>query len=318
MSEVPQMSNIPGKMARPSRIARVSFLFLAAGLLLVLVVAGCTGGKPLGTEPDSGNQVGKSLAAEVSGSIAVSGSTALQPLVQQAAEDFMGKNPKARIVVTGGGSGTGLSQVVQGQVNIGNSDVFAEEKQGIDASKLKDHRVCVVGFAIVVNPETAVDTLTKEQVIGIFSGNIGNWKEVGGLDTPIVVVNRPESSGTRATFNKYAMDGAEEGEAGITEDSSGAIKKIIAETPGTISYLALSYVDDSVKALKYDGVEPTEENITSGDYPVWSYEHMYTLGEPEGLTASFIQHMLGDEVQKNLVPKLGYISITGMKVSRNP
>jgi phosphate transport system substrate-binding protein len=83
-----------------------------------------------------------------------------------------------------------------------------------------------------------------------------------------------------------------------------------------VSYLALSYVDDSIKTLKLDGKEPTVENITSGEYPVWSYEHLYTLGEPEGVAAAFIEYMLSDDVQDNLVSELGYIPITEMKVSR--
>ncbi|HHW18206.1 MAG TPA: phosphate ABC transporter substrate-binding protein [Firmicutes bacterium] len=273
-------------------------LLLVVGLVASLVLVGCSG--------------------TVSGTIVASGSTALQPLVQQAADKFMAKNPKARITVNGGGSGTGLSQVAQGQVNIGMSDIFAEEKEGIDASQLKDYKVAVVGFAIVVNPDVKVDNLTQEQVVGIFTGKIKNWSEVGGQDLPIVVINRPKSSGTRATFKKYALGGVEEAETAMTEDSSGQVKKIVSETPGAISYLALSYVDNSVKALKFDGNAPTVENITTGKYPIWSYEHLYTKGEPTGLTKAFIQYMLSQEVQNDLVTKLGYIPITSMKVTRNP
>lgn len=252
------------------------------------------------------------------GSITASGSTALQPLVQQAAERFMSKNPGARIIVTGGGSGTGLSQVAQGQVDIGNSDIFAEEKPGIDASTLKDHRVAVVAFAVVVHPSNPVDNLSTDQLVAIFTGKTANWKDVGGKDMPIIVVNRPKSSGTRATFNRYALMGAQEAETGLIEDSSGQVKKIVSETPGAISYLAISYVDSSVKALKVNGVAPTVENVTHGTYPVWSYEHMYTKGEPAGLTKAFLDYMLSPEVQNDLVPKLGYIPVTSMMVTRNP
>lgn len=273
--------------------------YLAIILLILSILAGCAKG--------------------VEGSITCSGSTALQPLVQQAAEKFIAKNPRARIVVNGGGSGTGLSQVSQGQVDIGNSDIFAEEKQGIDASKLKDTRVAVVAFAAVVHPSNKVDNLTKEQLIGIFTGKIKNWKEVGGEDLPIVVVNRPKSSGTRAAFQKYALDGAEEAESGLTEDSSGQIKKIVSGTKGAISYLATSYVDQTIKAVRFNGVEPTVENVTTGKYPIWSYEHMYSrLDATTGLTKAFLEYMLGPEVQNDLVPKLGYIPITAMKVTRNP
>lgn len=255
---------------------------------------------------------------EISGSITAVGSTALQPLVKEAADQFMAKNQNAKIQVQGGGSGTGLTQVSQGGADIGNSDLFAEEKLPADQAKqLTDHKVCVVGFATVANTKVKVDNLSKRQLVDIFTGKITNWKDVGGGDMKIVIINRPKSSGTRATFKKYALDGAEEAEGKtLTEDSSGTVRKTVAETEGAVSYLALSYLDNSVKALKYEGVEPVKDNITSGKYPIWSYEHMYTKGEAKGLTKAFLDYIMSDDVQKNLVPRLQFISISDMKTSR--
>lgn len=280
---------------------------LATGLLGATLVAAA-----LAT---TGSFAGPSYAA--SGSITSMGSTALQPLVEQAANQFMAKNPGARILVQGGGSGTGLAQVAQGGCDIGNSDIFAEEKAGIDAKALVDHKVAVVGFAVVVNKAVTVKNLTQQQLIDIYSGKITNWKEVGGPNMNIVLVNRPKSSGTRATFKKYALKGIEEA-AGValTEDSSGTVRKTIAETRGAIGYLALSYIDSSVRALNFNGVAPTKANITNGKYPIWSYEHMYTKGKPTGLKKEFLDYMVSSEVQKALVPKLGYIPVSEMKVSR--
>lgn len=283
-------------------------------LVLVTALAGC-GSKPAeGNQGGSGSQVAGS-ANDLSGSITISGSTALQPLVEEAAAEFMAEHENAQISVQGGGSGTGLSQVFQGAVNIGNSDIFAEEKDGLDASQLVDHKVAVVGFAVVVNPANTLDSLSKDDLIKVFTGKVTNWKELGGPDEKIVLVNRPKGSGTRAVFKAYALDGNEEAE-GITQESSGAVRQTVAQTKGAISYLALSYVDGSIKALEIDGVAPTEENITSGKYPVWSYEHMYTRGEPTGLTKAFLDYMLSDAVQKDLVPKSGYIPVTAMQVER--
>ncbi len=250
-------------------------------------------------------------------SITAMGSTALQPLVEQAANKFMDKKPDARVLVQGGGSGTGLTQVAQGGANIGNSDIFAEEKSDINAKQLVDHKVCVVGFAAVVSPKVTIKNVSQKQLIDIFSGKITNWKDVGGPDMKIVIINRPKSSGTRATFKKYALNGVEEA-AGVslTEDSSGTVRKTIAETPGAVGYLALSYVDASVQALEYNGVAPTIANITNGKYPIWSYEHMYTKGEPTGLTKEFLDYMMGPDVQGKLVSALGYIPVSEMKVSR--
>jgi phosphate transport system substrate-binding protein len=301
--------------------AKKSIVVVMAVLLIgLLVLAGCGKQATNQSQSSSSNQSqsqGSSQGSEVSGSITAAGSSALLPLVEQAASQYMSKNPNAKINVQAGGSGTGLKLVSEGSVDIGNSDIFAEEKLDADKAKeLVDHKVCVVGFATVVNPNVTVDNLTKQQLVDIFTGKITNWKEVGGNDQKIVILNRPTSSGTRATFKKYALDGKEEAQGiALTEESSGAIKKAIADTPGSISYLALSYVDGSVKALKLDGVEPTVENITSGKYPIWSYEHMYTKGEPTGLTKAFLDYMVSDEV-KSLVTELGYIPISDMKVSR--
>lgn len=286
------------------KIAIVITLFLA----VLLVVAGC-GNKGANRAPSN---------SENSGSITAAGSSALLPLVEEAASQFMSENPNAKINVQAGGSGTGLKLVSEGSVDIGNSDIFASEKLDADKAKeLVDHKVCVVGFATVINPNVKVDNVTKQQLIDIFTGKIKNWKELGGDDQKIVILNRPPSSGTRATFKKYALDGQEEAQGiSLTGENSGAIRKMVADTPGAISYLALSYVDSSVKALKLEGVEPTKENIISGKYPVWSYEHMYTKGEPTGLTKDFIEYMMSDKVRP-LIEKIGYISSSDMKVSRD-
>lgn len=299
-------------------VKKVKWL-LAAGCIVALLAtmpAGCSGqGQP---QPKEGAQkpAGQDTT-ELSGKVTAVGSTALLPLVEEAAKQFMSKHPKVQIGVQGGGSGTGLSQVASGAADIGNSDIFAEEKSGIDASKLVDTKVCVVGMAAVVNPKVTVDSLTKKQLIDIFTGKVANWKEVGGPDQKIAIINRAKGSGTRATFKAFALDGNEETAGAMEIDSSGQVKKTVAETPGVISYLALSYVDSTVKAIKIDGVEPTEENICNGKYPVWAYEHMYALGQPTGLKKAFLDYMLTGEVQNALVPKLGYIPATKMKVQRD-
>jgi len=254
---------------------------------------------------------------ELSGVISAVGSTALLPLVEEAGKQFMSNHKKVLLTVQGGGSGTGLSQVASGAAHIGNSDIFAEEKAGIDPEKLVDFKVCVVGTAIVINPGVTVDNLTKKQLIDIFTGEITNWKEVGGPDQNIVVINRAKGSGTRATFKKCALGGNEEAVGGMEMDSSGQVKKTVNETPGAISYLSMSYVDNTVKSVSLDGAGATMENICNGAYPIWAYEHMYTLGEPDRHVRAFLEYVLSDEVQSDLVLELGYIPITKMNVVRD-
>lgn len=249
-------------------------------------------------------------------SVTAVGSSALQPLVETVAEEFQQDRPGQFVNVQGGGSGTGLSQVQTGAVDIGNSDMFAEEKSGVDASELVDHRVAVIGITPVVNKEVGVDELTKEELKKIFLGEITNWQEVGGNDQEIVILNRATGSGTRDTFEKWVLDD-QNAIAAQEQDSSGMVRQIVSDTPGAISYLAFSYVTEDVDVLAIDGVNPTDENVTTNDWPIWSYEHMYTRGEPTGLTKEFMDYILSDDVQENLVGQLGYIPVSQMEVERD-
>ncbi|MCH4008799.1 phosphate ABC transporter substrate-binding protein PstS family protein [Companilactobacillus sp.] len=244
------------------------------------------------------------------------GSSAAQPLVELAGEEFTQNNPNQFVNVQGGGTGTGLSQIQQGAVDIGDSDLFAEQKSGIDSSKLIDHRICAVGMVPVVNKNVSVDTLTLKQLRQIFSGEITNWKQVGGEDLPITIINRADGSGTRAAFQADVMGNAQFVRA-QEQDSSGMVRQIVDNTKGSISYLAMPYLNNTVKTMKIDNVKPTIENIQNNKWKIWSYEHLYTNGEPTGMTKEFLDYIMTTHIQNNVVKKLRYVPIKEMKFQKD-
>ncbi|WP_053792242.1 phosphate ABC transporter substrate-binding protein PstS family protein [Apilactobacillus kunkeei] len=259
---------------------------------------------------------GSTSSSQASGDVSVVGSTALQPLVEQAAKDYQKDNSGVNISVQGGGSGTGLSQVQSKSVSIGNSDVFAENQSGIDASKLTDNKVAVVGMAPVVNKGVGVKNISLENLKKIFTGKITNWKELGGKNQKIDVINRVKGSGTRATFESNVLKGASAIQT-QEQDSNGAVKKIVSTTPGAISYLAFSFIDSSLQPLSIDNVAPTDKNVETNAWKIWSYEHMYTPKKADKNATKFIKYVESGKVQKTLVNKLGYISISDMKVTKD-
>ena len=305
--------------ASSSSFSRRSFVGLAASVsaLAGLGLAGCSNS----SAPASSDN-GDDSSAALSGTIVCSGATSFQPLVESAANNFMDANGDVNITVTGGGSGQGLSDIKDGKAQIGRSDVFAETKlEAADVEKLQDNQVAIVGMGPIVNSNVSVDDLSTEQLKGIFTGEITNWSEVGGDDATIQVINRKAGSGTRATFEDAVLAGTKVPDSFkpvAEEDSSGTVVEKVSQTENSISYLAFSYFDDTkFKALSVDGVAPTAENVESGDFKIWSYEHMYTAKDADAVTKAFIEYMLSDEVQGSLVEEEGFIPLTDMKVQKD-
>ena len=287
------------------------------------LLAGCGSSSGDNSEKGSTSTESSKKTEDLSGTITAAGSSALKPLVDDAANAFNEKYPDVAITVDAGGSGEGLKQVAEKTVDIGNSDVAAEEKLDADQAKpLVDHQVCVITMAPIVNNDVkdgGVTNLTKEQLISIFTGKTTNWKDVGGPDEDIVLVTRPTSSGTRATFEKYALDGNQEASnASMETDDSGVLLQNVKDTKGAIGYVALSYLtgDPGVSTVSIDGVEPTLENTYSGKYPVWTFEHMYTNGEPNKVCDAFLKYIMSDEYGAKM-EDLGYGVSSKMTVTEH-
>lgn len=274
---------------------------LLAGLSIALLLSGCASN---GTTP-----------AESKGNLKVTGSTALQPLVMAAAQSFMKLHPQAHILVSGGGSVTGLGNVTSRKSDIGDSDIYADPALYPDPN-MTDHIVCVIPFTMITNADVNISSLTQDQIIKIFStGEISNWKQLGGPDQRIVPVVRPPTSGTRDTFRKYILGGLDEKGTLLKTDSSITVRDTVAKTPGAIGYLALSVLDPSVHPIAINNQAPTQENIVAGRYVFWAYEHMYTLGDDNQLIAAFLDFMLTRQVQQE-AQNLRYIPIDAMKLPR--
>ncbi len=244
-----------------------------------------------------------------SGELSVAGSTTVQPLAEALAEAFSATNPQARIDVKGGGSSVGVKSTGQGTVGVGMASREVKPSELSEFPDLRVHRIAIDGVAVVANPGVQVEGLTRQQVQGIFAGEVVNWKEVGGADAPIIIVAREEGSGTREFFQEHLMGaGKLIADRAILQSSNGAVRTTVASTPNSIGFLSFGYLDASVKALRIDGVEPSEANVRAGTYKAWRYLNLLTKGEPQGLARAWIDFILSSEGQQ-VVAKEGYLPV---------
>jgi phosphate transport system substrate-binding protein len=242
------------------------------------------------------------------GTIDIAGGTAHIPVMNEAAKNIMRFNPDIRITVAGGGTGVGVQKVGEGLVNIGNTGRALSDAERARYG-LVSFAFAVDGVAVAVNPANSVANLTADQIRRIFSGEIVNWKEVGGADASIHLYGRDEASGTREVFWKKLLD-----KGGVTQSmnivaSNGAMKVAIAQDAQAIGYLGIGHLGDSVQAVVLDGVEPTQENASSGAYKVVRKLYMNTRGQPSDLEQAFIDYILGPDGE-DIIRKSGYIPIS--------
>ncbi|MBY9079424.1 phosphate ABC transporter substrate-binding protein [Paenibacillus sp. HN-1] len=260
-----------------------------------------------------------SAADSLSGKITVNGSTALLPLTLQAAKEFQKLHPKVKIAASGKGSVTGPQAVKKGIADIGACDWDAS----VDVPGFKAfdgqvaNKVAVIPFATIVNKSVGVDDLTTDQLKGIFSGKITNWKQVGGADADIVVITRAFGSGTRVNYQSKALAGGDivKKDKNYKEvGSSGDMKTAVGSTPNSIGYIDLVYVTGGdIKAVKFNGVAATSDNVINGSYKIWSYGYYMTKGQPTGATKAFIDYVQSKKFQQGSLKKLKFIPISAMK-----
>ncbi|MFD1178708.1 phosphate ABC transporter substrate-binding protein [Paenibacillus puldeungensis] len=281
---------------------KLSLMTIASAVLLSTAVAGSALAKD-----------------DLKGKITVNGSTALLPLTLQASKEFQKLHPKVKIAASGKGSVTGPQAVKKGIAEIGACDWDASTD--VPGFKKFDgqvaNKVAVIPFATIVNKNVKVDSLTTEQLKGIYSGKIKNWKEVGGDDEDIVVITRSFGSGTRVNYQAKALGGGDivKKEKNYKEvGSSGDMKTAVGTTPNSIGYIDLTYISGGdIKAVKHDGVEASVSNVINGKYKIWSYGYFMTKGEPTGATKAFIEYIQSKKFQEGSLEKLKFIPISAMK-----
>lgn len=292
------------------------FLSFAAFAALPILSA-CDRSPP--PPPEALGEQGSSLSGDTS-SVRVSGSSALQPLLNAAKERFEVRHAGTSVEVSAGGSKKGLSDVASNAVHIGASDIFCAPDQ---RATLVDHKVAVIGFAAMANRgpyNEAIKAMTLEQLAGIFGGRIHNWQELGGADQPIVVINRPPGSGTRTVFGGIVLGGDHFVES-KTEDNSGALVDKLKQTTGAISYLALSFKNDALLTVNLRQgetvVEPGDLSIATGQYPLWAYEHLYTRADAPSAALDFVSYVLSADFQRDVLPTVkGFIPVRIMRVQK--
>jgi phosphate transport system substrate-binding protein len=253
------------------------------------------------------------FAAKDKNSIQIKGSDTMVNLGQAWAEKYMEKNPSDFVAVTGGGSGTGLSSLISGTCdiamssrNIKEKEIALARKKGINPNEIK---VALDGLAVVANPKNPIDKLTMDQLAGIFTGRIANWKELGGKDEKIVILSREVNSGTHVYFKEHVLrkmdpNSKEEFAPGaLMLSSSQAIADEVASNSAAIGYYGMGYISSKQKPVaieKYGAssfVAPSIENVLNGSYPISRPLFIYTNGTPAGLTKKFIDFMLSEEGQ---------------------
>jgi phosphate transport system substrate-binding protein len=279
---------------------------IALGLAMALttgVMSACGG--------ESGNDEQKSSGETV----VIAGSTSVQPLSEVMAEEFMADNEGTSVEVQGGGSGQGIKSIEEGIADIGSlsREVKDEEKGSVK----EEYIIAMDGVAVVVNTETETEDITIEELEKIYTGEITNWKELGGKDAEITVVSREEGSGTRGAFTEITGVLVKDDEGNETDNttadalvqpSTGSVIKTVSSTPDSIGYVSLAAVSDEVKALKVEGVEASKDTVLDGTYKI-SRPFVYVTGNDISESAkAFIDFVLSDKGQE-LVEENGFIPV---------
>ena len=270
---------------------------LIAGAAIVAAATGCSQtatSSVAGTSASKASSAEASATEELSGTLSMNGSTSMEKVIKAVNGAFMEKNKGVTVNLNLTGSGTGIQEASEGKCDIGNSSRKLKDEE---AEKLDATVVGLDGIALVVNPVNKLEDISLQDLAKVYSGEITNWKELGGDDKAIVVIGCEDGSGTRDGFESIVM-GDKEPKYAQELESTGSVINAVATTEGAIGYASLANVDETVKALKIGGVEATEENVKSGAYEVQRPFICATLkGSDNKLAKAYLDFILSEEGQ---------------------
>ena len=248
--------------------------------------------------------------------VQIKGSDTILNASQAIVEEYMKTNKKARIAVTGGGSGVGIASLINKTAdiamasrNIKSSEVEALKKQGVAVEEIV---LGYDGITVIINHNNHIKNLDKKTLAGIFAGEITNWKELGGDDAKIVVLSRDSSSGTHAYFKEEILRGGdsksvvEYGQDTLYMPSNQAILQEVAKSKYAIGYIGMGYMNDTVDSLAVDGVKPTFETVADKTYPIAREVFWYVDSARDGVTKEVVDFAVSDKGQE-IVKEEGFV-----------
>ncbi|MGP8204109.1 phosphate ABC transporter substrate-binding protein [Methanoregula sp.] len=295
---------------------------LAALLIVSILVAGCTSNGSTASSSASTTAAAAqtntaSSASNQTETLTLTGSTTVLPIAQAVADAYEQAHPEANIQVSGGGSGVGIQAIINQKVDIGMSSNTISAAQQAQDPNMNIITIAHDGIAIIVNPSNTIQSISLAQVKQIYSGNITSWASVNGAGVPntnqIVLVGRDSSSGTRAYFDSFVMNGVNDSMSMHEDNSNGAVAQEVAQTPGAIGYISIGYLTPSVKAVPImlangTTIAPTVATVTDKTYPIHRDLFMLTNGQPTGLASDYINFLLSPAGQQIVVAQ-GYVAL---------
>lgn len=289
-------------------------------LVVLLIVWFSSRGKQV---PSTPSQIPPPAKGTLKGKLVIKGSDTILPLAQAWAEEFMNRNPDVSISVTGGGSGVGISALLDGTCDIANasrnltsSEAERAKKLGIDIYETK---VAIDGISIIVNPQNPLKNITLLQLKEIYTGRLKSWKEIGGPDVKISPVGRDTPSGTYELFKEKVLGGESYAPSVINTPSNNQIATTVSQDLGAIGYVGVAYAEEFAKIGKVkilavakdknsQPILPNPEKIKGEEYPLYRYLFNYTRGKPTGLAKEYLDFVTSPDGQK-IVEKVGYIPL---------